>query len=121
IGLAFPIGAYEIAALALSNQQARRVLLEAGLYDPDTALQLGLVDAVVEPADLQQVCVARARLLGSYSRAAYAQTKRALQRDAVRRVLHEPEEQRRETAEVWSSPETLQVIQRHIERLAKRA
>ncbi|HXQ20434.1 MAG TPA: enoyl-CoA hydratase/isomerase family protein [Candidatus Acidoferrales bacterium] len=106
IGLSFPTGAYEIALSALGERHARRVLLEAGLYDVDTARQLGLIDDVVEPADLERVCIDRARLLGSYGQAAYADTKRSLQRDAVRRVVNETEEQRRATRQIWSSPET---------------
>jgi enoyl-CoA hydratase len=121
IGLAFPTGAYEIAALALSNRAARRVLLEAGLYDLDTARDLGMIDDVVDPADLERVCAERARLLGSHPPAAYAHTKRALQRDAVRRVVSETEAQRRAIAEVWSSPQTREIVMRQLARLSKTA
>jgi enoyl-CoA hydratase len=121
IGLAFPTGAYEIAALALSNRAARRVLLEAGLYNLDTARDLGMIDDIVEPADLERVCVERARLLGSHAPAAYAHTKRTLQRDAVQRVVNETDEQRRATVEVWTSPETRQAIMQQLSRLSKTA
>jgi enoyl-CoA hydratase len=120
IGLAFPTGAYEIAALALNNQQARRVLLEAGLYDLDTARALGMLDDIVEPADLERVCIERACLLGSYPRAAYAHTKRALQHDAVQRVVNETAEQRRVIKEVWTSVETRQSIEQQLSRVSKR-
>ena len=121
IGLAFPTGAYEIAALALSNRAARRVLLEAGLYDLDTARDLGMIDDVVDPADLERVCAERARLLGSHSPAAYAHTKRALQRDAVRRVVGESAEQRQATAAVWTAPETRRIVMQQLSRLSKTA
>ena len=117
IGLSFPIGAYEIAALALNNQQARRVLLEAGLHAPDTARTLGMIDEVVEPADLERVCIERARRLASYSAAAYAHTKRTLQHDAVQRVLSETEEQRRATAKLWSSAEVQAIVKQQLARL----
>lgn len=120
IGLSFPTGAYEIAALALSNQQARRVLLEAGLHGPDAARDVGMIDEVVEPADLERVCFERARLLGSYVRAAYAHTKRSLQRDAVQRVLNETDEQRRATAEVWTSPETMRAVMTQLSKVSKK-
>jgi enoyl-CoA hydratase len=121
IGLAFPTGAYEIAALALSNRQARRVLLEAGLHDPDRACAIGMVDEVVEPSALERVCIERARLLGSYVAAAYAQTKQSLQRDAVHRVLNETEDQRRATSAVWTSPETLQAVMTQLLKVSKKA
>lgn len=120
IGLAFPTGAYEIAALALSNKQARGVLLEAGLYDPDPAREVGMVDEVVEPSELERVCIDRARLLGSYVRAAYAQTKQCLQRDAVQRVLNETEEQRRAISAVWSSAETMQAVMTQLTKVSRK-
>jgi len=118
IGLPFPSGAYEIAALALNNQQARRVLLEAGLHTPDVANILGLVDEIVAPADLERVCIERARLLAGYSPAAYAHTKRRLQRDAVQRVVSEPDEQRRATAKVWASAEVQAIVKQQLLRLS---
>ncbi|HXQ20650.1 MAG TPA: enoyl-CoA hydratase/isomerase family protein [Candidatus Acidoferrales bacterium] len=121
IGLAFPTGAYEIAALALSNHAARRVFLEAGLYDLETARTLGMIDDIVEPADLERVCVERARLLGAHAAAAYAHTKRALQRDAVQRVANETEAQRRATVDVWTSPETRRIVMQQLSRLSKTA
>jgi enoyl-CoA hydratase/carnithine racemase len=121
IGLSFPIGAYEIAALALNNQQARRVLLEAELHDPDTARTLGMIDAVVEPADLEHVCIERARLLASYSTVAYAHTKRSLQHDAVQRVLNETDEQQRANRAIWTSPEAQAIVKQQLSRLTKKS
>lgn len=121
IGLSFPIGAYEISVSALGERQARRVLLEAGLYDSDTACALGFLDEVVEPSDLARVCLERARLLGAGGRAAYAQTKQALQHAAVQRVINETAEQRRATMEVWTSVESAQMIAQQYSRLTKKS
>jgi len=117
IGLPFPVGAYEIAALALGNSHARPVLLEAELHAPEAARTLGMLDAVVEPADLERVCISRARLLASYSAAAYAETKRRLQHDAVRRVLNETDDQRRATASIWASAEVQAILKQQLSRL----
>jgi len=114
IGLAFPVGAFEIARLALTNRQARRVLLEAGTYPPATALELGLVDEVVSSERLEQVCLERARQLGSHSCAAYAHTKRALQREAVERVRGETTTQLKELTDIWTSKEAAAVLMAQI-------
>jgi enoyl-CoA hydratase len=106
IGLAFPRGAYEIARLAMTNAQARRVFLEAELHGPAAARDLGLVDEVVDPARLLERGLERARRLGAYPQAAYAHTKRALQAEAVERVRSETVAQHRAVLEVWTSPET---------------
>jgi enoyl-CoA hydratase/carnithine racemase len=121
IGLSFPTGAYEIAVSALGRRHARRVLLEAALYDVDTAQRLGLIDAVVEPADLEQVCIERARLLGSYGQLAYAETKRSLQHDAVQRVVNETDAQRSASRRVWASAETARAIAAQVVKVSGKA
>ncbi|MBI5628589.1 MAG: enoyl-CoA hydratase/isomerase family protein [Candidatus Rokubacteria bacterium] len=110
LGLAFPIGAFEISRLALTNRQARRVLLEAGLYPLDTARELGFLDEVVEPDELESTCFERAALLGSYPRAAYAHTKRALQQQAHERVRSETADEHAAIHAVWNSDETLRTV-----------
>jgi enoyl-CoA hydratase len=114
IGLPLPTGAMEITRLALTDQQARRVLLGAELFSPETARDLGIVDEVVEPAALERVCLERARLLASYPRQAYAYNKRGLQQHAVAAVRNETEQQRREIFEVWTSPETMQAVMKQM-------
>jgi enoyl-CoA hydratase/carnithine racemase len=121
IGLSFPTGAYEIAAHALSRRHLRRVLLDAELFDPEAARRVGIVDEVVAPADLERVCVERARRLGSSPRAAYAHTKRALQHNAVERVVNESPEQRRATLDIWTSPEAIQAVRGQLSRLSSKS
>jgi enoyl-CoA hydratase/carnithine racemase len=110
IGIAPPRGAYEIAKLALTDRQLWKIGLGAELHDADAARALGLIDEVVEPADLERVCIARARRLGAYPRAAYAHGKRVFQHAAVQAVLNETEEQIRTLVEVWTSAETTQAL-----------
>ncbi|MBI4514280.1 MAG: enoyl-CoA hydratase/isomerase family protein [Deltaproteobacteria bacterium] len=114
IGLPLPAGALAITGLALTNQQARRVCLEAELYPPTVARELGILDEVVEPAKLEEACLAKARLLAAYPQAAYAYNKRALQHDAVQLVLNETDEQRRAAFAVWTSPETVQKLNQQL-------
>ncbi|HUI27123.1 MAG TPA: enoyl-CoA hydratase/isomerase family protein [Candidatus Kryptonia bacterium] len=121
IGLPLPTGAMEIARLALTDQQARHVVLGADLFPPDTAREVGMIDAVVDPADLERVCVERARLLGSYPRQAYAYNKRILQQHAVAAVSGETEAQRRETFEVWTSEETMQAVMKQLSGISSKA
>lgn len=120
IGLAFPLGAFEVAQLALTSEQARRVMLEAGLHEPDRARELGLVDEVVEADDLKSTCLERARRLGRYPAQAYAHTKEALQRAAVERVRNETDAARRAVVDVWSSPETVQTLMAQLADLGRK-
>jgi enoyl-CoA hydratase len=120
IGIAPPRAAYEIGRLALTHRRMWQVGLGAELHDADTARELGMLDQVVDPDDLERVCVAEARRLGSYPRDAYAYCKRMVQRDAVEAVVNETEEQVRALVEVWTSPETTRALQAQLADLSRR-
>jgi enoyl-CoA hydratase len=119
IGLALPTGAFEIARLALPIRTARSVLLEADLYDPETALAMGLVDEVVPASELEANALARARKLGAMAAPAYAANKYAWQRLAVDSVRSEPAEVRQAIADAWTSEETQRAFADRIAAIAK--
>jgi len=119
IGLPFPIGAFEIARLALDNRQLRWAMLQAALHDTNRALELGFVEEVVEPDDLQKRCVSLARELGDVGRLAYAHTKAAMQSEAVARVRSETKEQRAAQAAVVTDPETSARLVAQVKSLTK--
>lgn len=81
LGLEFPPKIMKLARYRLSRHQVERALLEAGLYDPDTALRLGFVDEVAADP------LARARALldviAGHPRPVYSATKRTLRAGAV--------------------------------------
>jgi enoyl-CoA hydratase len=99
LGLRFPPLTFEMTRRRVPAQLLERALLEAALYDAETALRLGFIDAIGEEAD------ARAMLekLASHPRDVYADVKRAM-----RGTLEVPEEARRKFAEdtipYWASP-----------------
>jgi enoyl-CoA hydratase/carnithine racemase len=121
IGLAFPTGAWEIARAALTQQQVRRVILEARLHAPEIARELGLVDEVVEPDRLEETCLDHARTLGGYPAQAYAHSKRTLQHAAIDRVHGELVSQRRALADIWTSPETIQTLRNRLAEIGRRS
>ncbi len=121
IGLAFPTGAWEIARAALTQQQVRRVILEARLHAPEIARELGLVDEVVEPDRLEETCLEHARTLGGYPAQAYAHSKRTLQHAAIDRVHGESVSQRRALADIWTSPETVQTLRNRLAGIGRRS
>lgn len=120
IGLAFPIGAYEISRSSLTPQQARKVFLEAGLYPLEAAVELGLVDEAVDAEKLEAVCVERARRLGAYPRNAYAHAKRALQSAAFERIRNESVDERASVHAVWNSEETLRRLAEQLAGIGKK-
>ena len=119
-GVAPPRAAYEIGRLALTSQRMWKIGLEAELHDAESARELGMIDEAVEPDDLERVCIARARRLGSYPRQAYAHSKRMVQQEAVRAVLDETDEQVSALVEVWTSPETTHALLAQLARMSSK-
>jgi enoyl-CoA hydratase/carnithine racemase len=78
--LAFPPGGGGTQRLArlLGPGKALRVVLDGGPLTPEQAVELGLVDRVVEPEALVDQAVAEAGRLGSRVKAAVAASKRAV-------------------------------------------
>lgn len=119
IGLAFPRGAFEIARLALTNRQLRWTLLEAALFDANRALELGIVDEIVAPAELQPRCVELAKRLGANGHLAYAHTKRRIQAEAVARSLEQRPEEAREVAAIGDSEESRALLSAQVRSISK--
>lgn len=120
IGLAFPLGAFEIARLALNNQQLRWTMLEAGLFDANRAREMGIVDEIVEPARLEARCIEIAKRLGANGRLAYAHTKARIQAEATARVLNQGLEEAGQVARITQSQETQALIAAQVKMLTRR-
>jgi enoyl-CoA hydratase len=120
IGLPFPRGAFEIACLALSNQQLRWTMLEAGLFDAGRAMSLGIVDEIAEPAQLEARCIEIAKGLGTNGCLAYAHTKGQIQAEAVARVLNQDIDAQHEIAHITQSEETRALIAAQVNTLSRR-
>mgnify|MGYP002626668059 FL=1 len=102
IGLAFPPRVLKLARARLGPRNERRVLLEAGLYDPAQALGLGLVDELAD-----EPLVASRSALGGLARhdaEVYAQTKRAFVTDLMVLSQEEIARYREEVLPRWRDP-----------------
>jgi enoyl-CoA hydratase len=81
LGLEFPPKIMKLARHRLSRHQVERALLEAGLYDPRHAVELGFVDEVA--ADPMARARALLDVLAAHPRPIYVSTKRTLRDGAV--------------------------------------
>lgn len=114
LGLEFPPKILALARRRVSRRWIERVLLEANLHAPATALALGLVDELAADS----VAVARTRLaaLASHSPRTYAATKRTLRAGALD-LSDETRRYFRDTVvPAWCAPETKSRIRAVLER-----
>ena len=86
IGIAVPILAHELARARLHPTELVAAVLQARIYDPDSAAAAGWLDRVVEPEALAAEAAAEAARLASLPARAYAQTKRSLRRETLRYI-----------------------------------
>ena len=114
VGVPFPRSGLEIVRHALGPASGR-VVLRADTVDRDEALRLGVVNEIAEPAVLLDRAVALASQLGSYPAAAYAATKRDLQRPALQAVSAGDDAA---VTAAWSSSQTRQRLAGHLAALA---
>lgn len=90
IGLPLPGVALELTRDRLSKRHFVQATLEARIYDPETALDAGWLDAVVDAGEVADVARADAQRLASLPPAAYERSKLTSRRvvlDTMRKMM----------------------------------
>jgi len=102
IGLEFPPQVLAVVRARVPPRSIERVVLEAGLHPPRTALALGLVDEV----DADAIALARERLTqrAAHPRSAYGATKRTLRAGTLGLSAVEQQRFRDEIVPAWCAP-----------------
>ncbi|HEX5366162.1 MAG TPA: crotonase/enoyl-CoA hydratase family protein [Acidimicrobiales bacterium] len=86
IGMPLPLFALALAEDRLARRSLVAATLAARIYSPAEAVEVGYLDAVVPPGELEAAAVSEARRLATYSRSAYARTKEVLRGPTLERV-----------------------------------
>jgi len=82
-GMSVPILAHELARDRLDPRHLVEAVLQARIYDPTGAVEVGWLDRAVEPAQVVPEAVAEAERLAGLAGSAYATTKRSLRRQTL--------------------------------------
>lgn len=92
IGLPVPVLAMELARARLAPTELAQATLGARIYDPESAVAAGYLDAVVAPGELLARATAEAQRLGALSPAAYRATKQRLRGHTIADIRARMEE-----------------------------
>lgn len=87
IGMGLPRYGVELARERLSKRSFTAAVLQARIYDPAGAREVGYVDQVVPAADVESVAIAEAARLGQFRTGAYSLTKSQMRRFVIADVL----------------------------------
>ena len=86
IGMSLPPFGMEMAKCRLSKRHQTQAIIQAQLYDPDAAHQVGYLDQVVAADALEAQALEQAAALAELPVAAYAGTKLAVRGDYIDRI-----------------------------------
>jgi enoyl-CoA hydratase len=119
VGVPFPTAALEIVRSA-AGSAVGLLTLTGRTVGPQEAYRLGLVDDVVDPAELLDEAVRQAEALAAVPAVAYALTKEQLHRPTRQlidetRLTDDPR-----VLEAWTSPSALAAISAYLDSLASR-
>jgi enoyl-CoA hydratase len=92
VGVPYPACALELVRSELTTTAARRLALSAGVVDSRTALDLGVLDELADPPDVESRALEVAEELSGLPARAYGITKAALRADAIGRMQRATEQ-----------------------------
>jgi enoyl-CoA hydratase len=116
VGVPFPALALEIVRAATSESVTAELALTGQTYGTEEALRRGLVDAVVEPADLLERACEVASSLAAIPAAAFALVKRQLRQPALERYRRLAPEHDARVLAAWLAPESATAIRSYLDR-----
>ena len=119
VGLAAPIGVVEMLRHFLGGRTAERVLFSGARFTPENALSLGLVEELVEPAQLMDRAFAQARALAQKPASGYRRLKRYSRDALAARMQALDDAHLDELVDQWFSEETQRLVEAAVQRMRK--
>ncbi|MFQ5899081.1 MAG: enoyl-CoA hydratase/isomerase family protein [Candidatus Methylomirabilia bacterium] len=121
LGLTASAGMVEMLLYVLGGRSAERILYTGENYLPETALELGLVDEVVEGEMLMARALEHARVLGNRPQMAYGTVKRYARQAIVERMREVDAAHLDDLVALWFAEEAQQRLAATVQRLGKKA
>lgn len=87
IGMTLPDFGFELARARLSKRHYDRAVVHSTFYDPQGAVEIGVLDRVVAPSLLESEAIAAAVRLGELKQPAFRNNKRRAHRKTVESIL----------------------------------
>ena len=121
VGVPFPSIALEIMRQVIAPANVAHALYGGATNEPAAALALGLVDELVDGAELLPRAIAHAERLAALPAHAFETTKRQLRGPAIRRAHETLAPLDATVQQLWEAPETIARIRAYVDRTLKRS
>ena len=121
VGVPFPMVPLDIVRFALPPHHAREAALLGRTYEPEAALEMGMVDELVDPERLMEAAAAVAEDLASFPSASFRRVKLDLRHSMLEDWERRGPAHDRETLEAWGSDAVRRAVADYVEKtLGKR-
>lgn len=120
VGVGFPVVPLEVLRFAVSPEHFAEMVYSGATYPPEEALRRGLVDEIVEPAELLPRAIAEAERMAAIPAAAFELTKMQMREPALETMRRRRAQLDARIAEYWTAPATLDAIRSYVERTLKK-
>ena len=105
---------------AVPTRYFAEVLYSGTLYSPQEATGKGLIDEVVDPAQLLERAEGAARELASLSEKTFRLTKAQIRQPVLEQMQDHERKMGAAVEAIWTSPATLEAIRRYVDKTFKR-
>jgi enoyl-CoA hydratase len=120
VGVPFPPMAFEIMRFVAPARYLHEVIFGGATYPPEEGNERGLVDELVEPAQLRDRAIAAAEELAALSPPAFALMKQQVRQPVQDRLARHGDAYNGAANEIWTRPETVARIREYVDRTLKK-
>jgi len=121
VGVPFPALPFEIMRLTTPARYLADGMFSGATFAPADALARGLVDELVDAAELMPRALATAEAMAALSPSAFAQTKHQVRLPVAEALERNGRRLDAAAMEVWTAPETLSTINGYVSKTFKKA
>ncbi len=110
VGIIVPESIFKLYSFWIGQANAARSLLEGKLFSPDEALQIGLVDEVVNPASILTAAERKIKKYMAMERNTWEQSKLNIRKELINATSADQSETLKAVLEQWWSPATRSIL-----------
>jgi 3,2-trans-enoyl-CoA isomerase len=120
VGIIVPYSIFKLYAFWIGTAQANRSLLEGKLFNPEEALQIGLIDELVKPESIMTAAERRVRKYMAFTGANWHQSKLNIRQEIIEATKANQSDYLTMMLEQWWSPTTRNNLKTIIDNLQRR-
>jgi 3,2-trans-enoyl-CoA isomerase len=120
VGIIVPNSIFHLYSFWIGSAHATRSLLEGRLFSPEEALQIGLVDELVNPASILTAAERKIRKYMALESNTWSQSKLSIRRDLIATTSADQSEALKVMLEQWWAPSTRNILKTIIDNLQQK-